>query len=378
MDSFAVVNKSASALASIIAPIEAEVEKQEKAKERLESVLQKFPIIKIGTIEARSPDWYCYGFLESGAQGQVFGESGSCKTFLALDIGLSGAAGIDWHGRTVKPGPVIYICAEGRSGVIRRVKAWSIARRVDTSSIPFFITNAVNLTAPDTMETVRLAIEAISQQEGAPRLIIVDTWARNLGADENSTSDTEAGIAALQALCSPYNAAGLTVHHTGQNNKDRARGAYALHAALDMEYLVDRGTDDIIRVICTKAKDIEPPEPMAFKLSSVNLGVVDERGEAVTSAVLTACDYEPEKGNRGASGKWQKTCLDILRTLIKEHKANMEKSGREASDARVSVMEWKEAAVDRGSIPKNRFYEAKKTLLDSGIVIQEGYYVSPS
>jgi len=357
----------------------AKAEDEAEAKvEAHKAALSRFPIVRIGTIEARSPNWYAYKFLEQGAHGETFGESGACKSFLVLDLGLSGAAGIDWHGRAVKQGPVIYICAEGRSGVIRRVKAWSIARKVDVSNIPFFITNAVNLTNPETMETVRLAVGAVATEAGPPKLLIVDTWAGNLGADENSTPDTEAGISALDALCGPYNAAGLIVHHVGQGNKERARGAYALLASLDMEYRVERGSDEMIRVTCTKAKDIEPPEPMAFKLSSVDLGILDEKGDPVTSAVLTACDYEPEKGAKGATGKWQKSCLEVLRTLIKDREANLEKSGRSASEARVSATEWKEAAVDGGTVPKTRFYEAKKTLIESGVVVLDGYHVSLS
>jgi len=373
------MNKAARELASLIAPMEAEAAKDETHKEKLKTALRKFPIARIGTIEARAPDWYIYKFSEQGAQGEVFGESGVCKSFIVLDQGLSGAAGIDWHGRAVKQGPVIYICAEGRSGVIRRVKAWGIARKVDVSNIPFFITSAVNLTNPEMMEMVQLAVEAVAEEAGSPKLIIVDTWAGNLGADENSTPDSEAGIASLRALCAPYGAAGLIVHHTGQGNKERARGAYALHASLDMEYRVERGDDEIIRITCTKAKDIEqPPEPMAFKLSTVDLGMVDEKGEPVTSAVLTACDYEPEKGAKGATGKWQKSCLEVLRALIKDHEANLERSGRQVTDARVSAVEWKEAAVDGDTVPKTRFYEAKKALIESGVVVLDGYHVSLS
>jgi len=373
------LNQAADILALAIAPQVAGAVEAEKQKEKQAAALSKFPIARIGTIEARAPDWLIYKFCERGAYGMIFGESGASKSFLVIDAGLSCAAGIDWHGRAVKPGLVIYICAEGRSGVIRCVKAWEIARKVDTSALPFYISpGAVNLTSPETMETVRLAVEAIAAEAGSPLLIILDTWAGNLGADENSTADTVAGFAALQALCSPYNAAGLIVHHTGQNNKERARGAYALHAALDVEFMVVRGDDELIRVTCTKAKDTEPPDPMAFKLPTVNLGIIDEQGNPVTSAVLTACDYEPEKGARGATGKWQKSSLEVLRSLIKDHEENMERAGRSASEARVTATEWKEAAVDKGPVPYPRFYEARNMLIESGIVSKDGCYVSLS
>ena len=214
---------------------------------------------------------------------------------MVIDLGLCVAAGSDWHGRTVEKGVVIYICGEGRSGVLRRVHAWAIARKTDITQIPFFLTaGAVNLNDPGTMEMVRLAIDAISIEAGPPSLIIVDTWAANLGGDENSTPESTAGVVALQALRAPYGAAGIVVHHVGVADKKRARGSSALKASMDMEFLVEHGEDQIVRVVNTKSKDCEPPEPIAFTLDQVDLGLIDDSGRPVKSAVLNTCEYEPE------------------------------------------------------------------------------------
>ena len=87
----------------------------------------------------KTPSWTVRDYIESDTHMLLFGESETLKSFLAVDIGLHVAAGIDWCGQPVKQGPVFYINGEGRGGFNRRVKAWCIANRIqDVTEIPFF------------------------------------------------------------------------------------------------------------------------------------------------------------------------------------------------------------------------------------------------
>lgn len=79
-----------------------------------------------------------------------FGETGSCKTFLTLDIGLHIAAGLDWFGRKVEQGGVVYVAAEAGRGIANRVVAWRTAHGLDGQDIPFAaITSSVDLCHPN-------------------------------------------------------------------------------------------------------------------------------------------------------------------------------------------------------------------------------------
>jgi RecA-family ATPase len=55
----------------------------------------------------------------------VFGDPGSGKTFIALNVAASVATGIAWNGQNVKQGSGFYIAGEGFSGISRRLAAWS-------------------------------------------------------------------------------------------------------------------------------------------------------------------------------------------------------------------------------------------------------------
>lgn len=354
-------------------PFIEEIEKADRHLEARKKALEKFPIKKIGEIDLRAPKWLGYRFIEENTTGAVIGESGAGKSFIALALGLAIATGKNWNTRQAVQGPVIYIAGEGREGILRRVRAWAIANQVEISSVQLYIAPGVNLTDPEAMHQVELALEEIAEM-AAPKLIIADTWATSLQADENSVSDTSKGLAALASLAAPYHAAVLIVHHVGHGDKGRARGSSALHAAMDMVHLVERREDGILQVSNVKSKDTELAAPLAFQLQTVPLGIKDDQGEEVVSACLKPVEFTPEKEPKDASGKWQKLALDTLRNLIERHRKNLETKGLDPETARVSSQDWRHECLDAG-MPRQRFYEIRKTFMETGVIKEETGYV---
>lgn len=354
-------------------PLIQQLEEADKAQEARRKALEKFPIQKIGGIALSAPKWLVYRFIEEGAVGLLVGESGAGKSFFGIAIGLALAAGRTWNGKPTHKATVLYIAGEGRDGVIRRVYASVAANKEDIQSIQFFIAPGVNLSDPDAMQEVTLALEEIAEKT-PPKLIIADTWATSLQADENSVSDTMQGLAAIKSLAEPYHAAILIVHHVGHGEKNRARGSSALHAAMDTVHLVERHDDGILQVINIKSKDSEPSAPLAFRLETVSLGIFDDQGDEVKSAYLVETEYTPEQGPKDASGKWQKLALDTLKNLIEKYRSNLERKGLDPETARVLSTDWRHGCLDAG-IPRQRFYEIQKTFLQAGIIHEETGYV---
>ena len=58
----------------------------------------------------------------------LFGESGSGKSFVAIDMGLSIAYGLEkwFFDKRIIQGKVIYFCREGVNGVRKKIRAWNI------------------------------------------------------------------------------------------------------------------------------------------------------------------------------------------------------------------------------------------------------------
>lgn len=337
----------------------------------------------LGAITA--PDWVIRDIVESDSLVVIFGDPESGKSFLAMDWAASVSTGRDWNGFKVKQGPVLYINGEGRNGVNRRFTAWAIANQTPLTSAPLFMST---MTTALTDEISRAEIEAVIaefvRQHGQPRLVIIDTLARNFGpGDENSTQDMTVAVATCDAIRELTRATVALVHHSGHGDKTRARGSMVLRGAVDAEYRMSKLANDDTTFEATKMKDATKPAPMAFRFASVELGVKDDEGREVTSAVLRRAEYVPDEnsgmpvmGRPSGRGKNQEKALEILIKQHAWHIRNVVKDGREPSQAKVSVEVWRDECMSSG-IARNRFGEVMAALKRSGKVRIEGGFAYP-
>jgi AAA domain-containing protein/primase-like protein/bifunctional DNA primase/polymerase-like protein len=255
---------------------------------------------KIGPI-----DWLVENYLESNTTGLLFGEPGSYKSFLSLDIALHIVTGKPWNKNLVKKGTVIYVAGEGHGGYAKRLKAWTQKHDKDLSKYSFFFTNrAVDLNDEKSVQELAKHIEVIAETEGPPVAIFIDTLARNFGpGDENSTTDMGNFINNVDRfLRVPYECGVIIVHHTGHSNRERARGSSALRAGIDFEYQVKKHKRSPLKaeMICTKMKDAEEPSDTWFQGENICVGSFDN--EIVDSLIFIKIKA-PEKNSPPLKGK---------------------------------------------------------------------------
>ena len=82
--------------------------------------------------------------VEATVVGTVIDESKAVlpgATVTAIDLALHVALGREWQGRDVKPGPVVYVAAEGQRGIAKRIEAWkqTFLAECDDSPVPFYL-----------------------------------------------------------------------------------------------------------------------------------------------------------------------------------------------------------------------------------------------
>jgi len=319
----------------------------------------------------RTTSWIVKGFLDQGALSLIFGEPESMKSFVAIDIGMSIAAGREyWQGQRIcKSGHVFYIAGEGRSGIGRRLSAWAQYHAVDLATIPFYVSDrpARFLDTDGAKEVVLAMDDLISDHNKPPILVIVDTLNRNFGAgDENATKDMSRFVATIdEAIRTRYHCTVLIIHHSGLAARERARGASALRAALDWEYSLVKSSDGTRTLSCTKSKDYEPPPSLYFKPEIVSLGWNEEDQEELTSCVLIPAD-EPAADTRRLTGA-RKIAYEALLSVGDEY---------------VHIDTWRAAAYAQGisestenEARKKAFSRARKELLDAGIIkVRDDHY----
>jgi hypothetical protein len=302
----------------------------------------------------------------------LFGESGSMKSFVAIDLGLCLSTGRIWQGNVVRQhGPVFYIAGEGSHGVGRRIRAWAIERQVNLDNVPFYVSDrpAQFLDKESALDVVA-GVDELRSVHGDPVLVIIDTLNRNFGpGDENSTADmTRFNSAIDEHVRTRYGCAVMIVHHSGLSNTVRARGAGALRAALDWEYRLKKNSDGTRTLECTKSKDHEPPPDITFKPGIITLdGWVDpDDNEVMTSLVLRRTETAVQDYIKPLSGA-KKIALDALISVGDEY---------------VHIDKWRDAAYSSGiassssqEAKQKAFRRAVTDLLSAGYVkTRDDYY----
>jgi hypothetical protein len=111
--------------------------------------------------------------------------------------------------------------------------------------------------------------------------------------------------------------------------------------------------------------------PMAFQFATVELGLVNDEGEPVTSAVLNQIEWAaaPEATAKKPLGKNQVIALDILKHLEAGTRKN------QSNDGRISLDQWRNECKADG-IPKQRFYDVRISLEKFGMITIQDSFVS--
>lgn len=263
-------------------------------------------------------NWLINDTLEAGAMTIVYGPSDVYKSFCVIGMGLSIAHGLPWQARPAKQGPVFYICGEGHRGVGKRVRAWHAHQGLDVpEDLPFYTSKAeVRLFDAESAEAVAQLIDEMTIESGAPRLVIVDTFSRNFGGNENSNQDTATFFNSITKLGGPA-CTKVVVHHTGHDG-NKTRGASNFLGDYDARYKMDRVGKEGSSVYfkCEKQKDAERAATMNLDKRVIYLGEDMETEEKLSSVVLVRTEVEALSeavtGQEVADGRQHLTATENL------------------------------------------------------------------
>lgn len=187
----------------------------------------------------------------------LFGPSGSFKSFYMLDAALTIAQLV----------PVVYIAAEGSSGLHQRVDAWCAYYNQPTGNL-HFLCQEINLLLPDQIGALIEKIGSTFTYKTA--MVVFDTYARCIpGGDENSAKDTGRAIQQCARIQRELRCAVSLVHHTNRAERGE-RGSGAMRGAADTMIEMSGDGDGVIRVDCSKSKDGGPWPTERYRFHEVN------------------------------------------------------------------------------------------------------------
>lgn len=271
----------------------------------------RFRVIPAAEFATSKPlDWIIKGMIPHAELMVVYGESGSGKSFLALDLAAAIVRGVDWQELKVKKGRVVYICAEGVGGFRQRVRAYGKKHAIDLTEMPGVIADAPNLASVD---DVNLLLKSL-RTYGAADLVIVDTLSATMpGLNENSGEDVGKVLEHCKAIHKTTGALVMLIHHSGKDKARGSRGWSGIKAAADAEIEVTR-VGAIRAATLTKLKDGADGRVWGFGLEPIVLGA-DADGEEVTSCVVMPAEPPAALAPSAYArlGKYAAIALDVLK-----------------------------------------------------------------
>ncbi|WP_342051564.1 MULTISPECIES: phage NrS-1 polymerase family protein [unclassified Cupriavidus] len=293
-------------------------------------------------------DWLIDGVMEQGTSCMLFGASASGKSFVAIDWSCCIATGTDWHGQEVESGAVFYIVGEGQKGFGRRLAAWQQKNGVSLQTAPLYLWQSpIPLSDAASVKKLAADIAKIASDSEPPRMIVIDTLARNIGnSDENSNRDMGLLMNLLDAhLRLPFNATVVIVHHSGNGDRDRLRGASGLTGAVDYEFRVDK-KGDARSLVCKKNKEGEEGEDRHFQIERVHLD------EGMSSAALVMLDM-PKTASGVNLRQPSLTSLSVLKKMtdacgVVPSEELQTALGLSAPPLVVPKEMWKDESIDAG------------------------------
>lgn len=241
-------------------------------------------------LRAKTLRWFIKGVVPKADLWAMFGASGSGKSFCVIDMLARVALGMDWFGIACEPCRILYVAAEGASGVRNRLLAWCIHNHVEMSELNqrlYILGDQPNLMEK---EDVKALVAAARAQTLGVELVVFDTMAQvTPGANENSGEDMGRFLSHARAVGKALRATVGLIAHSGKNTQMGIRGWSGIKGALDAELEVVR-TEEFRAVTVTKLKDGEGEGvEYRFALQGVDLSLfqVEEDG------LVSSCAVQP-------------------------------------------------------------------------------------
>lgn len=262
-------------------------------------------------IQRPAPQWIIQKVLPQAELAVVFGESGSGKSFLVLDMVAAIARGTAWREFATTQGKVVYVAAEGAGGFRNRLKAYARQHDIALEQIPLgIVPDAPNLMK---LEDTTALIDAIKAY-GTTSVVVVDTFAQvTPGANENAGEDMGKALAHCKRIRAATGALVILIHHSGKDATRGARGWSGLRAAADAEIEIQRSDNDRVAIV-TKLKDGEDGAEFGFRLATVPVDE-DESG-VVSSCVIEHTAVNKAQRVKEPKGAKEKLVLRVVNEML--------------------------------------------------------------
>jgi hypothetical protein len=296
-----------------------------------ESELGQFPPVEwFPGLEGMLPRRELVGF---------YGAGDSYKTFTAVDWSCYLAS---------QAFDVLYIAAEGVTGLQNRIAAWKKHHGVPVLPHLRVVPMPVRI---HVSQDVAEFVACVQAQMSRPALVVVDTLARNfVGGNENSAQDLGYFVDGAERIRTVFGCTVVVIHHTTKDGASE-RGGESLRNASFAMFRFERKSASRVVVACDRMKDAPRPahvlvEPVVVELEEDASSLVADwpySGEMFGAADL---DVKPESAlNAERRFEIRKAIVDVVRERVGPKGA--EPRGRMSRNQIVERVNFRNADVGR-------------------------------
>lgn len=232
-------------------------------RERSTLRMQLLSVSDLGKLPAVKP--LVDGLLYRNTLAQLSGPPGSFKSFISIDISCALASGqASWEGHRIPARErVVYVAAEGASGLRARIYAWCEHHAVDPSRLEgwlYILPIPLQLGA-----AVHVDQGAEMAQDVAAGLLVLDTRARcTVGLEENSATEQGRAVDAADRIRAATGCTVWGIHHSVRNGST-PRGSTAWDGAVWTDLRVT-AEDTAVSVKVEKHKDAPSGKTYEYRM----------------------------------------------------------------------------------------------------------------
>ena len=285
-------------------------------------------VLRISDLLSRkAPEWWVGGLIQESTVAILAGEAGIGKSFLMLDLGCRIATGLDFHGRPVKKGKVLYVVAEGAASFGKRIMAW---QDYNKTSVPEdaigFVEQGVNLSDVDSMKALRLVLEKEQSD-----VIILDTLSQLSSVEnENDAAQLAAVLSTARKIreLRPGSTV-IIVHHVNKSEKGKVRGSSAIRGNADTVIVARPSSSGATFTLSTEVQqDGKQKDGVAETLAGFQLVQYQDSAVVVQQVLVTLTDPYRDAIDAVLSDNEPHALADLMEALTEPEDDNTRQTMR--------------------------------------------------
>jgi hypothetical protein len=278
-----------------------------------------------------APEWLVEGVILKRSTALLFGKSNAFKSFIAIDIGMSVASGIRWHGNRTAQGKVCFVATEGANGVgSKRIPAWLEQHGVIERGNTFLYPREICL---DVAEQVTAVIETM-KSIGGFALVVLDIFGGTMVGSEIEDKTARAWVHGIQRILRETGASVLVVAHTGWQDDTRARMHTHFWGSFDSRMRVEGDKSALTTSLAIERhKDADSAGSWGFKMV--------EAGESLVPML----DANVKVSKQRSLPTQQRIALDALDDALQAHGVIKTDNVKWPNAKVVALRHWKDHCI---------------------------------